>query len=289
MHAALAVTVMAWGLNLTAVKLLTQVLDVQLVALVRMLMAAAFLVAVLRWRGDPAWPWRGRELALATFAALCMVYVQQLLFAGGLARTSATNAGLVMTLGPIVSLLLECAVFRKPLVGRQVVGAMLAAAGVATVILARPGARWTEAAVGDLLILVSVITFASGGLAVQKLARTRSSLAISAFLHVGGAGFLLAHCAVAVPAPLEAVASLDAWSWALAAFSGIVATALGGIAWSRGISAIGVGQTATYLAWIPVFGAAFGVLFLGEEFTRWHVAGISVVLAGTTLALRSRR
>ena len=39
-HAALWATVLVWGLNLTAVKLLTQVMEVQLVALVRMLMAA---------------------------------------------------------------------------------------------------------------------------------------------------------------------------------------------------------------------------------------------------------
>lgn len=286
-HIALMATVMVWGLNLTAVKLLTNVLDVQLVALVRMLMAAAFLAVVLSLRGG-RFSWRGRELALALCAAACMVYAQQLLFAGGLARTSATNAGLLMALGPVVSVLLECAVFRKRLVLRQIAGVTLAGTGVAAVVLARPDARWTSAALGDLLIFVSLITFACGGLAVQKLARTQSSLSISTFLHVAGAGMLLAHTAVGVPAPVTALAALGLGSWVLMAFSGVVATALGGIAWARGISSIGVGHTATYLAWIPVFGAAFGVLLLDETFTRWHLAGIAAVLVGTTLALRSR-
>jgi drug/metabolite transporter (DMT)-like permease len=87
---------------------------------------------------------------------------------------------------------------------------------------------------------------------------------------------------------MTALAALGLWPWVLIAFSGVVATALGGIAWARGISSIGVGHTATYLAWIPVFGAAFGVLLLDETFTRWHLAGIAAVLVGTTLALRSR-
>jgi len=278
---------MVWGLNLTAVKLLTNVLDVQLVALVRMLMAAGFLAVVLVLRGGGV-VWRGRELGLALCAAACMVYAQQLLFAGGLARTSATNAGLLMALGPVVSVLLECAVFRKRLVLRQIAGVTLAGTGVAAVVLAHPDARWTSAALGDLLIFVSLITFACGGLAVQRLARTQSSLSISAILHVAGAGMLLAHTVAVVPAPLTAVAALGVWPWVLIAFSGVVATALGGIAWARGISSIGVGHTATYLAWIPVFGSAFGVLLLDETFTRWHLAGIAAVLVGTTLALRSR-
>jgi drug/metabolite transporter (DMT)-like permease len=286
-HIALMATVMVWGLNLTAVKLLTSVLDVQLVALVRMLMAAAFLAVVLSLRGG-GFSWRGRELGLALAAAACMVYAQQLLFAGGLARTSATNAGLLMALGPVVSVLLECAVFRKRLVLRQIAGVTLAGTGVAAVVLARPDARWTSAALGDLLIFVSLLTFACGGLLVQRLARTRSSLSISTFLHLAGAGMLLVHTVAVFQAPMTALAALGLWPWVLIAFSGVVATALGGIAWARGISSIGVGHTATYLAWIPVFGAAFGVLLLDETFTRWHLAGIAAVLVGTTLALRSR-
>jgi len=286
-HLALYVTMMVWGLNLAAVKLLTQNLDILLVALLRMVLAAMVFGVLLQMRGARFPRWRGRTLVIGFAAAFLMVYVQQILFAAGLARTSATNAALILALGPFISAVLEWAIFRRALSRGQMAGIGIALAGVSLVILNRPDAQWTAAALGDVLILGSVLSFATGGVAMQKLAQTTQTLSIGAFMHMTGAAMLLIHAGATVASPVEAVLSLGWKSWCLIMFSAIFASAFGALAWAKGIAVIGVGRTASYLSWVPIFGVAFAVLFLNELLTLWHLIGVSAVLVGSILAVRS--
>lgn len=285
---ALFVTMMIWGVNLTAVKVLTQSLDVLLVALLRMVIAT--LVLVLLWyRGGYSWPrWNGNILWLGAGGAFFLVYLQQIIFAEGLARTSATNAALILSLGPMVSVLLEAAVFRRQIQKSQAAGVALALMGVALVILSRPGAQLTAAALGDLLFFASVLSFASGGVMMQLLARHVPMLTIGVFVHAVGSCMLLLHASMVVHSPVQAISGMTGFSWSLVLFSAVFATGLGSAVWARGIQVLGVGHTASYLSWVPVFGVAFGVIFMGEELTTMHIMGGILVIAGATLVARSK-
>jgi drug/metabolite transporter (DMT)-like permease len=276
---------MVWGLNLSAVKVLTESLDILLVAAVRMAMAACVL-GFLAWRwGGAAEQWGTRDWGLLALASFFLVYCQQIAFAAGLARTSATNASLVMALGPTVSLALEAIAFRRSVLGRQMVGVVFALFGVAAVVLHRPNAVVTVAVLGDVLVFCSVVFFAVGGLFVQRLTRDASPLSVSLVVHVAGASMLWVHVGSLVEAPVQQVISMGAWQWSMAAFSAVLATGVGSIVWSRGIAAIGVGQTASYLSWVPIFGVLFGALFLEESVTAWHVVGLGGVIAGSLLVV----
>lgn len=287
-HLILFLTMMVWGLNLSAVKVLTETLDVLLVAAVRMAMAVIVL-SVLAWRwGYSSRQWNISEWKYLGLAAIFLVYSQQIVFAGGLARTSATNASLVMALGPSVSLALEAATFRRPVRFAQIVGVFCSLFGVAAVVLHRPNAALSEAAFGDVLVFLSVLFFAIGGLYVQRLTRKASPLTVSLLIHLLGAILLWMHVGVTVTNPIEQVMAMGRWQWGMAAFSAVLATGIGSVIWSKGISAIGVGQTASYLSWVPIFGVSFGSIFLGEPVTIWHAVGLVAVIFGSLLVVRNR-
>ncbi len=287
-HLALFVTMMVWGLNLSAVKVLTQTLDILLVAAVRMAIAAGVL-AFLDWRwGSSGNRWDTRGWGMLALTAFFLVYCQQIVFAAGLARTSATNASLVMALGPAVSLTLEALVFRRQVRPLQMLGIVLALLGVTAVVLNRPGAVLTTAALGDMLVFASVVCFSVGGVFLQRLTRDASPLSVSLLVHTGGALMLWLHVAASVQMPVLQVTSMGAWQWSMAAFSAVLATGIGSVVWSRGIATIGVGQTATYLSWVPIFGVSFGALFLQEPVTVWHLVGLAAVIAGSFLVVRQR-
>jgi drug/metabolite transporter (DMT)-like permease len=91
----------------------------------------------------------------------------------------------------------------------------------------------------------------------------------------------------ALPDTARAVVALNGWQWSLMLYSGVLATAAGAVAWSLGIATIGVGRTATYLSWVPLFGVGFGALLLGEPLNRWHAVGLAAVLLGSVLAVRA--
>ncbi len=286
-HQALFVTMMVWGVNLSAVKGLTESLDLMLVASVRMVLATVVLAMMAAFFGGGIrQPWTWEKWLLLLAAAFFLVYSQQIAFAEGLFRTSATNAALVMALGPTVSLSLEALFFKRAVTRQQISGIVLALVGVSVVILNRPQASLTAVAWGDLWIFASVLAFASGGLCIQRLTQSSSPLMVSLAVHALGALMLCVHTEASIPRPLSAVAGMTAWQWLLAGFSAVFATGMGSWVWSRGIAAIGVGRTASYISWVPVFGVFFGAIFFSEKLTGWHGLGLAAVIAGTTLIAR---
>lgn len=287
-HATLFCMMMVWGLNLSAVKVLTESLDVMLVASIRMVMATAVMAVVGLYLQPSGVTDKGQLRWGYLFAAgFCLVYCQQIAFAEGLKRTSATNAALVMALGPCVSLLMERAAFGRAVRRPQVIGIAAALLGVSVVVLNRPDAEVTGAAWGDAWIFCSVLAFALGGLFVQKMAQTVSPMKVTVGVHLVGTALLCGHVLLSVAKPAERILGMGQLQWGMAAFSAVFATGLGALVWSKGISTIGIGRTASYLSWVPIFGVCFGALFLSEPVTFWLLLGLLGVLVGSLLVVRS--
>jgi drug/metabolite transporter (DMT)-like permease len=274
----------AWGLNLSAVKTLTASFGVMTLASVRMVVAVLALTAWIAWRSRGIPKFSVRQLAGITGCAVLMVYANQILFAAGLERASATDAALIMALSPMISSLLTALTFGERLRPRRLAGIALGFGGVAAVILNRPGAALGSGSLGDLLLLCSVVSFASGGVAVQRLAGRIDPLAMSWAIHVAGTLLLVVHTAWSPETSGTQLAASSVSSWALLLYSGAIATALCAVVWNRAIATIGAARTAVALYFVPIFGVTFAVLALGEPLTAWHFVGLATVLAGSVLA-----
>ncbi|RJG03379.1 DMT family transporter [Noviherbaspirillum sedimenti] len=283
-HLGLMATMLVWALNVSLVKWLTGIMDVMLVASLRMVCASLVLVLLLFLSRQHLPRWRGRTLVLACVSALLMVYGNQILFAGAMEKTTASNAALILALNPLLNGLLEALAFRKRLTAPYVLGALLAVAGVLLVILNRPHLNLAGPSLGDVLVFGSMLSFSTGVLILQRLARDNTAQEINSFLYLIGTLALVLHAAVTLREPLAAVQALSWQGWAGVVFSGVVATAAGALAWTRGVAAMGLGRAAVYMSWVPVLGVAFGALLLGEQLTIWHLFGMILVLSGTVLS-----
>lgn len=275
-----------WGLNVPAVKFLTFILDPIVVAALRMLVASVTLTLILLWKRN-GWPSLSlRQGGAIVICAILMVYLNQILFAEGLLRSTATNGALIMALSPLVSALLAAIAFRERITVSRLVGVALGFIGVAAVVLSHPGAGLSSAGVGDLMLVASVISFASGGAIVQRLSRNMHTLTISWAIYLVGALMLSIHAGLVTPA-LNMSRALDGWSLiGCILFSGVMATAVCNLIWNGAIARIGVARTAVFFYWVPVFGVAFAALLLGEELTPWHLFGFLAVMCGTYLGTR---
>ncbi|OAK62187.1 hypothetical protein A3K87_18980 [Variovorax paradoxus] len=275
-----------WGVNVSAVKALTTSFESLPLAALRMAVACVALSAIVLWRRGGVPALGARQLAAMTGCAFLMVYANQILFAQGLLRSTATNGALIMALSPLVSALMAAMVFRESLTPRRMLGVALGFAGVAAVVLSHPGAGLSRAGIGDLMLALGVVSFAIGGVGVQRLARQIDPLSISWVIYMIGTAMLVLHTLLG-PSRLGAAELFPgAWPWALVLFSGIAATAAGNLIWNRAISVIGVARTAVFLYWVPVFGVAFAALLLGEALTWWHLLGFVAVMSGTWLGTR---
>ncbi|GER17761.1 DMT family transporter [Variovorax boronicumulans] len=277
---------LVWGVNVSAVKALTGSFETLPLAALRMGVACIALSAIVLWRRGGVPRLTARQLAVMAGCAFLMVYGNQILFAQGLLRSTATNGALIMALSPLVSALMAALVFGERFTARRMVGVALGFAGVAAVVLSHPGAGLSSAGIGDLMLALSVVSFAVGGVGVQRLARQVDPLSISWVIYLIGTFMLVVHTLLGPSRLGTAQLFPGAWPWALVLFSGIAATAVGNLIWNRAISVIGVARTAVFLYWVPVFGVLFAALLLGEVLTWWHLFGFAAVMSGTWLGTR---
>jgi drug/metabolite transporter (DMT)-like permease len=67
-----------------------------------------------------------------------------------------------------------------------------------------------------------------------------------------------------------------------------VASLLAVYLWNIVIRSVGATHAALFLNLIPVFGAVFAILFLGEHLYAFHVIGAALVFLGILMAVRDR-
>lgn len=275
-----------WGLNVAVVKQLTHTFGTPMLAALRMVVALAVLSAILLWKRRVVRDMSWKQVRTLFVAGVLMVYLNQLLFAEGLQRSTATNGALIMALSPLVSAVLAALMFREALSLQRLLGVAMGFGGVAAVVLSHPGAGLSHASTGDLMLVAGVVSFAAGGALVQRLARCLHPLTISWGIYLVGTSMLVVQAAAGSPTLTVDALFPGWWPWALILFSGVMATALCNLLWNRAIATIGVARTAVFLYWVPVFGVLFAAVLLGERLTAWHLAGFAAVMAGTFLGTR---
>jgi len=286
----LMVCMVVWGLNLSTMKALTQYFDTMLLASLRMLVAVGVLGALVWWRHG-AWPvLTRRQWGALALCALLMVYANQICFAGGMARSSAANSALIMALSPLASSLLAALAFGERLSWQRLLGVAAGFAGVAVVVLQRPGSALASAGWGDLMLVGGVFSFAAGGVIVQRVVRNLDPLVLSLVIYGLGTAMLVLHGVVEDPQRLQPQRLFPgAWPWAMVLFSAIGATALCNWVWNGAIGRLGVARASQYQYWVPIYGLAFAVLLLGEPLNAWYGLGLALVMGGTWLGTQGSR
>lgn len=285
-------TMAAWGANLAVVKLLIEVMEPLLVSLLRMVVATLVVLALLAWQRQAWARLTRRQWGALLLCGALMVYVNQIFFTEGVARTQAANAALIIALNPLLSSLLAALSFGERLSAARLAGVALGFSGVAAVVLNRPGAALGASGWGDVLVFCSVATWVSGGALVQRLGRGIDPLQVSGVLNLVGTLLLAMHVGLLAalgPQPLRIDWPRIGWdtaAWVLV--SAVFAMALGGVVWNRALAVLGVARTALYAYWVPIFGVLFAVLLLGEPLSPWHGVGLAAVLGGTWLGTRGR-
>lgn len=202
-----------------------------------------------------------------------------------LAATTATNGTLIYTTSPVMVLLIETVVFRKPLSAWRLIGVVLALAGVAVIVLKGDltALARLEFNLGDLGIAAGAAAWA-----VYSVVLKDRALALLPTLPLFAA---IAIAGVATLAPFalwEALhhgglpATAGAWGAvvALALFSAVGAFSL----YQYGVKVVGPTITSCFLYLLPVYGVGMAVIFLGESLHSYHFAGMALVLVGLIAA-----
>jgi drug/metabolite transporter (DMT)-like permease len=199
----------------------------------------------------------------------------------GLARSTATNAALLIIVEPVSIMLLSPALLGERLRGREAAGAAVALVGVVLVVLnGVPGVTHALAPQwrGDLLLVLAGVAYGAYTLIGRHVLARHSPLVVTARSIAWGA-VVMVPLAVAEwlggawPAPnVAAIAGL--------LYLAVVITALGYLVWNWALARVSAPRASVFLTVQPIGGAVLGVVLLGEPLTAFTVVGGVLIVLG---------
>ncbi len=206
----------------------------------------------------------------------------------GIARSTATNAALLITVEPISLILLSPWALGERLTRREGLGAALALAGAAVVVVnGIPGV--TAALVphwrGDLLLILAGLAYAAYSLFGREVLTRHPAIAVTAWSIAWGVAAMLPLAALEWSAGVELRLNGPAILGVL--YLAVLITALSYLAWNWALERVPAPRAAIFLNIQPLVGTLLGVYYLGEPLTAFTVAGGVLIVIGLTLTVKT--
>jgi drug/metabolite transporter (DMT)-like permease len=207
----------------------------------------------------------------------------------GLQWTTALNAGLINSAGPMSTLIAAFVFHRERAAPRQILGVLVSLLGVLAIVLhGDPGALLRLAVNrGDLAILIGVAAWSVYTVLLRRAPRELSPVALLAVLFaIGMVTVLPLHLAeswLGRPLPETGPALLGYL------YVGLFPAVIAFFGWNRGVTAIGANRASLFSYLMPLFSAGLAYTFLGEKVAWFHLVGAALILFGIFLANRAPR
>lgn len=205
-----------------------------------------------------------------------------------LQETTATNASLLNSCIPVVTIALSWIFLGKRLSPLEALGVLVSLAGVTLIIARGDGAvlRALSLNSGDLWMLAAVLSWALYTVGLQYRPAGVDPMLLLAVLTV--IGLLALIPAAAIEYSLGARIHPNPGSIAGVLYTGVFPGFLGYVFYNRGVAAVGANLGSLFIHLMPAFGTGLAALFLGERPQWFHFAGIALIFTGIYFNMKRR-
>jgi drug/metabolite transporter (DMT)-like permease len=252
---------------------------------------AFFILIPFAWRrAREDWPTALRHWRIMIFFGLAGITGFNTLLYIGVHTTTAINGALIQTALPALVILISLAVFREKIGGLQFLGVGFCMVGALLVILRGDLATLLRMSFvrGDLIIGLAVVLYALYSAFLRKRPPIHPLSFLVFSFGIGVLGLLPLYLAeLALRGGFSPGEDVVLSIMYVALFPSIVAY----FCWNRGIDLIGPNRGGLFISLIPVFASGMAVVWLGETWRMYHLAGIALIFSGMVLFNRkgSRR
>jgi drug/metabolite transporter (DMT)-like permease len=208
----------------------------------------------------------------------------------GMARSTATNAALLIIVEPVSIMALSPLLLGEHLRPREATGGVLALLGAVVVVLnGVPGVTHALAPHwrGDLLLVLAGVAYGAYTLLGRAVLARHRPLRVTARSMVWGAVVMVPLAAAEWWGGARPVLSPGAVAGGL--YLAVIITALGYLLWNWVLTRVSAPQAAIFLTVQPVAGALLGVVVLREPLTAFTVAGAVLIVLGLSMTVSGRR
>ncbi|MFF8598349.1 DMT family transporter [Streptomyces sp. NPDC015232] len=273
-----------WGASYLAAKGVTTAHTVLAVLVLRFAIVLPVLVAAgwRRLRALDGAQWRGASVLGLILAGIFLLETY------GVVHTSATNAGLIISLTMIFTPLAEAAVTRVRPPRAFLAAATLSVTGV---ILLTQGGGFTAPSLGDLLMLLAALARTVHVLAMSRIEAVRSADSLSLTTVQLGSAVAVFALLCAVPGtgatPWAAAADFGPGEWAGLLFLSVFCTLFAFFVQMWAVRRTSPSRVSLLLGTEPLWAAAAGIALAGDRPGALGLAGAVLVLAGTAWGRRA--
>lgn len=281
------VAVIIWGATPAATDIAVAAIDAVTVGMLRTIIAALVLFPLALILKFPKPKDRKCWFDVA-FSALAVFVGFTLLFTVGQKFTSTAHAALILAAAPVFTGFFGFVVGRKWPRLIWWIGAIIALVGEGFLIAYRtPGSAKEVTVIGDLLVLVSVMSvsagYVTGGRSSSKIgamASTAWSISLAALVL---APVLVWRLGVIQLAPFFS----NLTSWGFVIFLALFTSIVGYGAWCWAIGQAGIAHIAPIQFGQPIVSIAIAVTVLGERITAPILIAVFTILVGLALTRKS--
>lgn len=202
--------------------------------------------------------------------------------------TSAINVGIEQAAMPLVVFILNFLLFRIKTTSLQIIGFTLTLIGVIIIVTnGNPMGIFNQTMnFGDLIMMLAVLAY--GGYSVGL--RQKPQMHWLSFIAILGTSALISSLFfTAYEWYSNNVIWPDYRATQLIVYIVIFPSILAQTLWIRGLELIGSSKGGVFINLVPIFGASFAILFLGESFHLYHGVALTMVVGGVALAQAKRK
>jgi drug/metabolite transporter (DMT)-like permease len=277
-----------WGVNYSAIKIALGSMPPFVFNVFRFGLATLIMV-ILLWR-------RGENLRVARRDILAMIVIgltghgiYQILFIGGLARTTPANSALILASMPIWVAVYGVILGTERANRTTWAGITLSFVGIVLLIVGGGKALSLEGSslIGDLMTLAAAMLWAVFVTISKPLLVRYSPVKVTTIEMLIGTPILIL---VGLPGLLnQDWQQVPPVAWGCVLYSAVLATVVAYVLWTTGVQRTGSARTAIYSNVTPIAAMVAAWLILGDKLQPGQLAGAAIVLAGLMLTRRGKR
>lgn len=267
-----------WGMNVVALKVLVSFFNPLTMTAFRIFIAALTVALIVvglkkfRWLNRQEWKW-------VLLASLLGIVIHHMLLAAGMAQTSAVKTSIIVGFSPLVTAIFAVLFRFSRFHILQFTGFVIGAFGVVMAVL-NEGEVGKSLELGDVLVLLSIISQALSFLVIRKISAEVDSFLLTGYMLLAGSFILLLSSLVIKPGSWVEILGAPLEYYLLLAGSAVLATAIGQTAYNYAISKIGAAETAIFGNFNTIFALLGTALFLQETIHGTQIIGCLLIIIG---------
>lgn len=199
------------------------------------------------------------------------------------------NSSIMASITPLLIIFFSWAIFKTPTNFMQFFGIILSIIGVLLIISKANLNNLLNLnfTIGDLWMLSAVFAWGLYSVLLKKIDSTLSQLATLEVMIFIGLIFIFPFYFLEVKN--GSYLPKDSTEIFMISYVAIFASITSFFAWNKGVAILGANKASLFLHLIPVFSSMWAIIFLGENFSLFHLLGTIFIILGIILSNINRR